>query len=167
MSNSNKLGRVIALDVGKKRIGSAITDELRIISKPHKIFDLKGSINSTLKEIIKDCENLEAKTIIIGFPLELDGSIGKQATFTKKVVLSLIKLISEDTEIAQVELALNQNISAPPYTIQLIDERFTSVQAEHSLSNLNLKNKERREEKDNVSAMIILETYLGKANNSL
>lgn len=161
MSNSGKLGRILALDIGKKRIGSAITDAYQLISKPYKIFEMKGSINQTLKEILLECEKEATHIIVAGYPLELNGEKGSQTNFTEKVIKSLVALINPNY--TDFEISIHTPIVASPYTIHLIDERFTSVQAEQILSQRGLKNIERREEKDNISASILLETYLNRS----
>jgi putative Holliday junction resolvase len=160
MSNYNKLSRIIGLDVGKKRIGSALSDELKISTSPFLNFPISGSLDQVIKEILIKCEESNVDTIVIGMPLELDGSCGEQGQFTKKFIIRLIKKIDPNSKESLETLKLNTKILAQKFSIVLIDERFTSIQAENQIKAPKLKNLSRREAKDNISACILVDTYL-------
>lgn len=160
MSKTNNLPKILGLDVGKKRIGSALSDSLRITAAPFINFPINGSLDQVIKEILLKCEVNNVDTIVIGLPLELDGSVGDQASFTLKFVLRLAKKIDPNTNITIESLSLNKLIQTKTYFIFIIDERFTSIQAEKEIIAPKLKNSARREVKDNVTACILVDTFL-------
>ncbi len=157
MNNYKTLGRILGLDIGKKRIGSALSDELRLTSSPYKVFEIKGSLHQISSEIVACCKDQRVSLIIAGMPLELDGSKGEQAAYTDKVLRTLCSYYSDEP---QTELPLNTIINLGEMQLFLLDERFTSVQAESHIKSSKYKNKDRRVIKDNISASILIETYL-------
>lgn len=160
------MATILGLDIGKKRIGSALSDAMGYSASPYKTFDLKGSLNSTLKEILSLCSEKKVSTLVIGYPLELDGSIGPQTKFTEKAIISFIKLVDPEFDISSMSFKLNQAIEIKNYKIFLIDERFTSVQAESMIAASHIRDEERRKLKDNISASILVQTYLDMRKES-
>jgi putative holliday junction resolvase len=138
----------MALDVGKKRIGVALTDELRLFASPHSSITLCSNRKAALNEIIALCKSSMVTTIVVGYPLNMQGEKTEQAIFTEKFTDALRKQIKEEND-------LTHGIH-----VTFIDERLTSVQAERHLSHSGKKNLERRKAKDQISASIILEAYL-------
>ena len=162
MNNIKQIGRILGLDIGKKRIGSALSDELRITSSPFKVFEVKGSLKAISDEIVKCCKSKNVTLIIIGMPLEVDGSRGEQAMYSEQVIRTLASFYST-SELS--DLPLNSLINLGEMHFFIIDERFTSVQAESLIKSNKHKNKDRREIKDNISASILIETYLSSLQN--
>jgi putative Holliday junction resolvase len=140
--------RIMALDVGKKRIGVALTDELRIFASPHSSIVLSSNRKPALNEIISLCKSSMVTTIVVGYPLNMQGEKTEQAVFTEKFTAALKKQIEEDN-------SLTHEIH-----VTFMDERLTSVEAERHLSHSGKKNLERRKAKDQISASIILDAYL-------
>ena len=133
------MGRILCFDFGLKRVGVAVTDELKIISSPYdtiKSEDVISFIQSYKKE--NDIE-----LIVVGLPYDLKGKSTDATTHT----LSFIKKIkSHFTHI----------------NIDTYDERYTSKIAKDAILSMG-KNKKYRQNKSNVdkiSASLILETYL-------
>lgn len=129
----------LALDVGEKRIGLALSDPTNKIAHPlgyikHRSFD------TTLKEILFLIKQHQVGEVVVGLPLSLKGTDTQQ---TKKVREFSHKLAST----LQVE-------------VTCWDERFTSVLAERALSQAGVKTKKHRERVDQVSAVLILQSYL-------
>jgi len=155
-------GRVLALDVGKKRIGLAISDAARIASQPLDILVIRSSLGVAARNLIQLIEEKSVNCVVIGDPLELDGSRGKQALFTKHFVDILIRNATD--KFGEFKKVSDTCFEARDITLVLYDERFTSQGAAQILSGSSLKDEKWREAKDKVSASLILEGFL--ASNS-
>jgi len=131
--------KALALDIGGKRTGVAITDELQIIAAGLTTVPSNELIDY-LKRIIID-ENIE--TLVIGQPSNLDGS----PTDANNIVNKYSKQIAEQF---------------PTIKLTFIDERFTSKLAKQAILEGGSTKKQRRDKAlvDKVSATIILQTYL-------
>lgn len=131
--------RILGLDIGDKRIGVAITDEIGITAQPVGTID-RSRTPACFKEIIKIAKEYGAACIVAGLPKKLDGSSSPQ---TEKVE-SFIAELKTQTDIP----------------IQTWDERLTTVTAEASLIQANMRRKSRRKVIDSVAAQIMLQHYL-------
>lgn len=132
--------RILALDVGDKRIGVAVSDPFGFSGSPLGTFLNNKDFFKKLEEIINQYKPTK---IVIGLPLTLSGEEGEQAKKTKNFAKKLQKYF-------------------PNIPIELEDERFTTDIAEERLSVL-LKNKKKKKQKlDSISAIVILESYLSK-----
>ena len=139
----NKMGRVLAIDFGKKRVGLAVTDPLQIIAS--------GLTTVARREAIEYIETYtqreEVEKIIIGYPMGLDG----QPTDTTKAVEHFTNKLSK----------ILQDIP-----VEYVDERFTSKMAMESLLQSGVPKKKRQNKAllDEVSATIMLQDYLSQKN---
>ncbi|WP_457625760.1 Holliday junction resolvase RuvX [Persephonella sp.] len=129
--------RVLALDVGDKRIGVAYSDPLGISANPLPAVEKNKEVFEKIKDLI---EKYDIGTVVIGLPLTLKGEEGEQAKKTRKFALKLKEYI-------------------PDVDIKFIDERFTTTLAERQLRETTKKSK-RKQKIDSVSAVYILKTYL-------
>ena len=131
--------RILGIDHGTKRVGLAISDELKMIAQPLEMLppDPFGDFIARIRELIKD---KEIELIVVGMPRNMDGSYGEAA---QKV----------ETFVA----AMKDTIIVP---IKLWDERLTSVQANRFLIEGNVRRKDRKEKVDKTAAAIILQSYL-------
>lgn len=140
------MARIIAIDYGKKRTGIAVTDPLQIIAQ-----GLCTIESNQLVWFLKSYfQKEEVSEIVIGYPKNLDNT---------------------DTDITKKVEKLNQQFQklfADKKTI-LIDERYTSKIAFQSIIDSGINKKERKNKAliDEVSATIILQSYLEQKNNSL
>tara|TARA_Y100000766_G_scaffold248368_1_gene230112 strand:- start:543 stop:956 length:414 start_codon:yes stop_codon:yes gene_type:complete len=134
------MGKILALDYGKKRIGIAISDSEKSIAFPLKTIENK-EIFLYLKEIIQ-IEKIEA--IVLGEPKSLNN---------KENILFL--------EVIKFKKKIISLFSLP---VHLVDERFSSKIASKIILDANIKKMKRRDKSliDKVSASLILETYLKK-----
>jgi len=134
------MGKILAIDYGKKRIGIAISDSKKSIAFPLKTIENK-EIFLYLKEIIQS-EKIEA--IVLGEPKALNN---KENILFLEVINFRKKIISL--------------FSLP---VHLVDERFSSKIASKIILDANIKKMKRRDKSllDKVSASLILETYLKK-----
>ena len=139
--------KIMALDVGTARTGVAVTDALLMTAQPRTTIEHK-----TLKELFAGIKSLIVDNnigrIIVGFPKELDGSVGEKAKQVEKLSRKLQAFLKN-------ELPNGSNIE-----VILWDERLTTVQAEQIVIGTKLKNKAKSAALDRVSAAIILESYL-------
>jgi putative holliday junction resolvase len=134
------MGRIIAIDLGTKRTGIAVTDTLKILANPLQTVETNHLIEFLQSYFQKE----DVETIVLGFPKKLDG---KPNEMTPKV----ISLKDRLTKLF------------PDKKLVLIDERFTSKMAMQSMITMGSKKKDRKEKTgnlDKVSAAIILQSYL-------
>lgn len=133
------MGRIIAIDYGQKRVGLAVTDELRMIATALASVQSKDVIDF-LKKYIAD-NNVDC--IVVGFPLTLLNEFSESAKFTEPFVKHLKRIF-------------------PLIPIERIDERFTSKIATASIREAGAKKKDRQNKSliDKVSAVLILQSYL-------
>lgn len=133
------MGKILAIDYGKKRTGLALSDEMQIFAFGH------GTIESHLLKAYLEQLHLKEKftEIVLGEPKRLNNEI------------------SETTEMVY-RFQKQLQIWFPDLKIHLIDERFTSKMAQASILQSGLKKKDRQNKAliDTVSATIILQTYL-------
>ncbi len=135
--------RILALDHGTKRIGVAVSDELKLIAQPLEFILAEpfADFLARLQEIIRD---KEIDLILVGMPRNMDGSYGPAALKVQAFVA-----------------ALNAAITVP---IKTWDERLTSVQANRFLIQGKVRRKERKEKVDKAAAAILLQSYLDSLN---
>ncbi|MCU0387019.1 MAG: Holliday junction resolvase RuvX [Chitinophagaceae bacterium] len=133
------MGRIVALDYGKKRTGIAVTDPLQIIATGLTTVESHG-LRTWLKSYF---EKEPVEKVIIGLPLDLDG----KHTDGTKPVIDFIRLFKKDH---------------PGIPIETVDEQFTSKMASLTLIDSGLKKKDRRKKEliDEVAATIMLKDYL-------
>jgi putative holliday junction resolvase len=131
--------RILALDHGTKRIGVALSDELKMIATPLEFILAEPFANfiARLKEIIRE---KEVDLILIGMPRNMDGSYGPAALKVQEFVA-----------------VLKDKIVVP---IQLWDERLTSAQAQRFLIEGKVRREQRKEKVDKTAAAILLQSYL-------
>ncbi|WP_162341549.1 Holliday junction resolvase RuvX [Cyclobacterium salsum] len=136
------MGRILAIDLGTKRTGLAVTDPLGMVANPLETIPTHNLFNYLKLYLEKE----EVTAIVIGFPKSLDG---------------------KDTQMTQPVLALEKKLkrSYPAVEVVTVDERFTSKLAMQTMIEMGSSKKDRREKAgnlDKISAAIILQTYLEK-----
>ena len=136
--------RLIGLDLGTKRIGIAICDDKRKIASPYKTIEYKNMehLVNELKIIIKD-NNIFA--VIIGNPINMDGSFGKSA-----------QSINDKAKVIEKELDL---------IIAMWDERLSTSGAFNISSNLDINFSKKKKNIDEKAAAFILQGALDYLNN--
>jgi putative Holliday junction resolvase len=131
--------KVLGLDIGEKRIGIAVSDELGYTAQGIKVLNRKGMDDDI--EVIKELMVAEkVSKIVVGLPKNMDGSLGEGA----KKVLSFVNKMEE-------------SLSVP---VILWDERWTTSEATRVLLQADLSRKKRRQVVDKVAAVLILQGYL-------
>ena len=136
--------RLIGLDLGSKRIGVSICDEKQLIATPLKTIN-KNSLNELINELKKIINENNIKGIIIGNPLNMDGSLGPSAQSVKDTSQNIEK-----------------NLNIP---ICLWDERLSTVGAFKLTSQLNVNVSKREKKIDENAAAFILQGAIDFLNN--
>jgi putative Holliday junction resolvase len=131
--------RILALDHGTRRVGVAISDELKMIAQPLEYISAEpfGDFLARLKQILRE---KEVELILLGMPRNMDGSYGPAAL-----------------KVQEFAAVLKDNIATP---IKLWDERLTSAQAQRFLIQGNVRREQRKEKVDKTAAAILLQSYL-------
>ncbi len=136
---SREPGRVMALDVGGRRIGVALSDPTRVLASPLTTLQAEPR-RRAIEQIAELVARHEVAEVVVGLPLTLGGEIGSQA-----------KLVQAFVEELRAALAV---------PLHMFDERLTSVAAERMMQELGIKPERRRERIDQVAASIILQDFL-------
>ena len=132
-------GRVLALDLGAKRVGVAVSDELRLTVRPLQALARAGW-KRLLRDIAELCEQFDVETVVVGLPLRRDGGEGEAAGEARRVARNL-----------------GLSLKCP---VVLQDERLTSKEAEAALRGEGFSEREVKARVDSAAAAIILRDYL-------
>ena len=135
----DKKSRLLGVDPGKKRIGIAISDENKIIATPHTTI-IKNNFSDLLIQINKIIKENDVKGIIIGNPINLDGTNSQSSQSAKDLAINLSK-----------------NITIP---IAMWDERLSSRGAFNLSNDLNINTSKKISKLDENSAAFILQGAL-------
>lgn len=132
-------GKVMALDLGSKRIGIAVSDATRTIAKSHGVLNRKSRQEdfAAYRRLIAD---QEITLLIVGLPTRPDGSDSDTAVWIRDYIAGF----SKDVELP----------------IEFWDESYSTVQAEESLRQRHISGKKSKEQIDAVAAAFILQSYL-------
>jgi putative Holliday junction resolvase len=133
------LGRVIGIDLGAKRIGVAVTDALGLAALPHATIARHGG-RRDLDAIAAVVRETGAERVVLGLPLSPEGEVGRAAK-------------SAQTFAERLRAAL-------PVPVELIDESFSTVEAEEVLLEADVSRARRREVVDRLAAAVILRRWL-------
>ena len=140
--------RILGIDYGEARVGIAITDELNITAQGLETIQRNNSDRVILKRLDELFEKYEVGTIVVGMPLNMDGTISERAKITEEFVHKL-------------KCKYNKK------KIETVDERLTTVEAHRTMNFLEVKKNKKRNIVDTISAVYILETYLNKMKNTI
>jgi putative Holliday junction resolvase len=136
--------RVLALDVGDRRIGVALSDPTGLLATPLTAVDRLGAQPSEFDEILRLAQEYEVESIVVGMPVTLAGKLGRQA----RQVRDFIKELSDLTDLP----------------VETVDERYSTVQAQRMLNESERRpsrNRNRdRGHLDAAAAAVILQSYL-------
>ena len=142
--NIGTKSRLLGIDPGKKNIGLAICDENKAVATPFKTL-IKNNFESLFKEIDKIIQENEIKGIVIGNPINMDGSLGRSAQSSMDFAKNLSK-----------------NVTIP---ITLWDERLSSEAAFKMAKNLNTNVSNKIKKLDKNSAAFILQGAIDYLTN--
>ena len=131
--------RVLALDVGEKRIGVAISDLSQTLARSLQVIQ-RSSRQEDFAAVARLTEEYEVEKVVVGYPKSLDGMAGAQARRVERYAADLAKALT--------------------VPVVLWDERFSTVSAERLMRQAGLRGDKRRERVDAVAAAVILQDYL-------
>ena len=132
--------RIMALDVGEKTIGIAISDALLMTAQGIEVVRRK-SLTMDLARLLQLYNEYEVETIVVGLPKNMNGTLGPRSEWVK-----------EFTEHLQAAI--------PQAIICFWDERLSTVAAERTLLEADLSRAKRRQVIDKMAAVFILQGYL-------
>jgi len=133
------MGRVIAIDYGRKRTGLAVTDSLKLIA---------GGLTTVLShELLKYLTDYTKKETVERFVVGLPKQMNNELSESMKYIEPFVRLLKK---------------TLPDIPVEYVDERFTSVLAHQTMLEGGLKKKDRQNKAlvDEISAVIILQSYL-------
>lgn len=137
--------RILGIDYGDARVGIAITDPLGITAQGLETINCNGSDKIVLKRLEELIEQYNVTTIVIGMPINMNGTKTERAEVTEKFIHKM-------------------KCKFGKIPIETIDERLTTVEAHKTMNYLNVNKHKKRSIVDTISAVYILETYLKKIN---
>lgn len=131
--------RILAIDHGTRRIGIAISDELKMIAQPLEYIPAEpfAGFLARLQELLRE---KEVELILVGLPRNMDGTLGPAAQKVQDFVAELRATV--------------------PVPIKTWDERLTSAQANRILIQGKVRRDKRKEKVDKMAAAILLQSYL-------
>ena len=130
--------RIVALDVGDRRIGIAVSDALGITAQPIETYTRVG-YGPDVRRISQIAQQYETNRILCGLPLNMDGTRGFQAERASQ---------------------LAEKLEEAGLVVSYYDERMTTVLAEDALLEANMSRENRKKKVDMVAAVMILQSYL-------
>jgi putative holliday junction resolvase len=131
--------RVMGLDIGSKRIGVAVSDELQITAQGHSSLT-RIALEQDIRQLLEIARHYEVKEIVVGLPKNMDGSIGKSA----QEVLDFVHAMEQ----------------ASPTPMALWDERLSTMAVSRTLIEGNVSRRGRKKVVDKLAAVYILQGYL-------
>ena len=138
--------KILAIDYGDQKIGTAYTDALGITIQPYKTIFTKNSDKVAIYEIKEIIKEKEIEVVVIGMPYNADGTEGKRAEKTKQFIKK-IKRNFKYTGIEYIEF-------------HICDDRYTSILADEALISMNIPQKKAKTFQDSLAAYYILDTFL-------
>jgi putative Holliday junction resolvase len=134
------VARAVALDIGTRRIGVALSDSGGTVATPYEVVARSGDRSVDHRRIAALVEEAGAEVVVVGLPLSLDGSAGPAAQ----------AILAEVDELRGVL----------PVSIVTWDERLSTVEAERSLRAMRVRKGRHRQVVDQVAATVILQSWL-------
>ncbi len=137
--------KILAVDFGDTRTGLAICDKNEMLASPLGVIT-ERNFNECIKKTALVVQENKAELIVVGYPKNMNGTLGERAEKCSLFADELKKLSGK--------------------TVELWDERCTTVSAHNFLNATNTRGKKRKAVVDAVAATIILESYMGFRKNS-
>ena len=139
--------RILGIDYGDARVGISITDPLGITAQGLETIHHDGNDKIVLKRLEEIINEYSVTTIVIGMPINMNGTKTERAEVTEKFIHK-------------------KKCKFGKIPIERIDERLTTVEAHKTMNFLNINKYKKRNIVDTISAVYILETYLKKNENN-
>lgn len=132
--------RVLGIDLGSRRIGVAVSDATGMLASPLTVLERSGDLATDHRALAKLVREEEAERVVVGLPLSLSGAVGPAA------------------RAALEEAAAMADVVGVP--LETFDERLTTVSANRSMKEQQLKARARRRIVDKVAAAVMLQAWL-------
>lgn len=131
--------RVLSLDLGKARVGLAVSDELGLLAHPRPPLDGRNrrAVLTAVRALVAE---LGAERVLVGYPLDASGQEGLAAARARR--------FADD---------LAAKVSVP---VELVDERLTTLEASRRLEEAGVRSRDRRASVDGAAAAIVLQSWL-------
>ncbi len=130
----------IGLDLGSRTCGVSISDALGMIARTYSTIRFEeDDYARALKEVVEICKKEQVTNVVLGNPKHMNGDEGIRS---------------------QISYDFKKKLEESGLTVTLLDERLTTVVAERSMLSADFSRKKRREKKDEVAAVTILQDYL-------
>jgi len=136
---SGAVGRILALDVGRRRIGLAVSDELGITAQGLETLE-RANLREDLAALAGTAVRWNVSLLLVGHPVRLSGAEGRQGEWVR-----------------QFADKLAAHMGLP---VELWDERLTTVEAERVLRSSGISIAKRARAKDRLAAVLLLQSYL-------
>jgi putative Holliday junction resolvase len=133
--------RWMGVDYGSRRIGLAISDFGAAIASPAAVLSGSGSVRGDARQILAWASQNEVSAIVVGLPLNMDGSTGPQAEVSNQLAAELAQAV-------------------PDWPVELWDERLSTYQADAHLDAAGARPSRRRDLRDALAAQVILQAFL-------
>lgn len=132
--------RALALDLGDRRIGVAVSDTDERVASPVTVLERTRDRQRLHRQIAELVAEWDAAILVVGLPLSLDGSFGPAASAVRAEIEVLAALL--------------------PVPVEAHDERFSTVTAERALTAQKVRARDRRRVVDKLAAAVILQSWL-------
>lgn len=140
--------RILGLDLGTKTLGIAMTDELGIAPHGYETFRFEEfNYKKAREHVVEICQKYDIEEVALGIPYYASGDISPRAQSCLRFKDDLLKL--------------NPNLK-----IEMIDESYSTIEADEMLKETNLSYYKRKEIIDEMAAVVILKRYLAKKENN-
>jgi len=137
--------KVIALDLGTKTCGIAVSDVLGIAHGRENFRFVEGAYRQCLAHVYEVMQGENIDEVALGYPLNMDGSAGERAQSAERFKKELLEMM-------------------PNIQVSLVDERLTTVMANRRLLEADISRKKRHKVIDQQAAVVILESYINSKN---
>lgn len=135
------MGRILGIDLGNRTVGLAVSDALGIIANPIGTVRINDQdLDTALLEVKKVIAEREVGLIVLGFPKNMNGTVGPQGEYC----LKFKEMLTKETSLE----------------VKMVDERLTTKQADAIMLEADISRKKRKQNVDKLAATIILQTYL-------
>ena len=131
----------MALDLGKRRVGVAVSNDAIGVASPVDADRVKGRLEDEIARLSQHVAEYEPEVLVVGDPVSLDGSAGPSALWARPLAVRIAEALS-------VKLVM-------------VDERLTSREAARALADAGVRGRGARARIDSAAAAVILEHYLG------
>jgi putative Holliday junction resolvase len=142
--------RRLGIDLGEKRTGAAVTDLTGTLAGGCELIESSG-LADCAKKVMAVSEKYGVSEIVVGYPVNMNGTLGESARRTEKFKEILEGLIKE---------------KGADIAVLLFDERLSSSLAHVYMNSTGIKSKDRKEKIDMLSAQIILQNYIDSKKNT-